>query len=85
MPSGAIRATARGDHEVRDRLPVLVRIHVAYRLVVPAGTRDTVERALERHAGRCPTAASLKGAVAVSWEAEVQEGDTRWTARSDAG
>ncbi len=51
---------------------------MAYRLRVPLGSRDVVERALARHASRCPTAMSLKGAVAVTWEAEVEEGDDRW-------
>lgn len=80
MEGDAIRATARGTNEVRDRIPVLVGIHVLYRLEVPVGSREVVERALERHASRCPTAASLKGAVAVTWEAEVDEGGVRWRA-----
>jgi uncharacterized OsmC-like protein len=66
---------------VRERVPVLVRLHVHYHLAAPPGTRDVVEKALERHAARCPTAMSLKGAVAVTWEAEVTEGDQRWRAR----
>ncbi|NIP79820.1 MAG: hypothetical protein GWM90_11605 [Gemmatimonadetes bacterium] len=38
-------------------------------------------KALGRHASRCPTAMSLKGAVAVTWDAEVAEEDgERWTA-----
>jgi uncharacterized OsmC-like protein len=55
---------------VRDRVPVLVRIHVAYTLHLPPDTRETVERALDRHVTRCPTAKSLEGAVAVTWEAD---------------
>ena len=70
-----IEATAYGYNEIRDRLPVLTRIHVRYRLTIPAGSREMVERALGRHAARCPTAMSLKGAVAVSWSAEVEEDD----------
>lgn len=65
---------------MRDRIPVLVGIHVEYRLRVPGGSREVVERALERHASRCPTAASLRGAVAVTWEAEVDEEGVRWLA-----
>jgi hypothetical protein len=55
---------------------------VAYTLRTPAGTRDTVERALARHVARCPTAMSLAGAVAVTWEAVVLEGDEEWRAAS---
>jgi hypothetical protein len=78
-----IRATAHGYNEVRDRVPVLVRIHVAYRLVTPPGSRDIVEKALARHATRCPTAMSLKGAVAVTWEAAVTEGAEKWAMEGD--
>ncbi len=73
LPSDAIRAEARGINEIRDRLPVLTRIEVAYKLRIPAGTRETVERALSRHQEKCPTAATLKGAVEVSWTAEIEE------------
>jgi uncharacterized OsmC-like protein len=83
LEAGAIEATVQGFNEVRDRLPVLTRIHVSYTLRVPAGSRDTVERLLRRHAARCPTAMSLKGAVDVTWEAEVREGDEAWTAEGN--
>lgn len=79
MAPGAIRATARGFNEMRERVPVLARIHVAYALTVPRGSRETVERSLARHVERCPTAMSLAGAVTVTWEAEVREGEDRWS------
>lgn len=69
----AIAADVTGINEERDRIPTLVEIQVAYRLRIPAGTRETVDRALERHATRCPTARSLEGAVRVTWSAEVEE------------
>ncbi len=78
MPAPDIRGTAFGYHEIRDKVPVLTRVHMAYRLNAPVGSRDTVERALARHAARCPTAVTLKGAVSVTWEAEVHEGDAVW-------
>jgi uncharacterized OsmC-like protein len=78
LPTDAIQAGVFGYNEIRDRIPVLVRIHVRYRLATPPGTRDAVERALTRHVSRCPTARSLAGAVAVSWEAEVREGEEVW-------
>jgi uncharacterized OsmC-like protein len=83
LEGGALEATAYGEHEWRDRLPVLVRIHVAYRLRTPAGSRAAVQRALQRHAPRCPTAATLTGAVTVTWEAEATEGDTTWRLEGD--
>ncbi|HUE76413.1 MAG TPA: OsmC family protein [Longimicrobiales bacterium] len=78
LDGDAIRATVSGTNEVHDRVPVLTRIHVRYTLRTPAGTRETVERALSRHASRCPTAMSLKGAVDVTWEAAVDEAGERW-------
>jgi uncharacterized OsmC-like protein len=83
LEGDAIGATATGTNEIRDRLPVLTAVHVAYRLRTPAGTREVVERALRRHASRCPTAMTLKGAVKVTWSAEVDEAGTVWSAEGD--
>jgi uncharacterized OsmC-like protein len=68
-----ITADVEGVNEVRDGLPVLRRITVRYTLRIPAGSRETVDRALARHGSKCPTAASLAGAVVVEWEAEITE------------
>ena len=68
-----IVADARGIHELRDRIPVLARIEVHYTLNIPAGSRETVDRALSRHVEKCPTARSLEGAVEVAWTAEITE------------
>ena len=73
LASDAIRCEVEGVNEVRDGLPVLTEVRVHYRLRIPAGTRENVDRALARHLDKCPTAASLRGAVAVSWTAEVSE------------
>lgn len=68
-----IVADVVGENELRAGLPVLSRITVQYRLKIPAGTRETVDRVLARHREKCPTAASLEGAVEVSWTAQVEE------------
>ncbi len=68
-----IVAEARGIHELRDRMPVLVRIEVHYTLTIPTGSRETVDRALSRHVEKCPTARSLEGAVEVAWTADITE------------
>ena len=70
---GALSADVEGVNEVRDRLPVLTGIRVHYRLTVSAEDRETVDRALERHQQKCPTAASLAGSVDVSWTADITE------------
>ncbi len=64
---------AEGINEVVDRIPILTRIHVSYTLKIPAESRDVVDRALERHVDKCPTAQSLKGAVQITWEAEINQ------------
>jgi len=68
-----IAATAEGTNEVVDGIIRLTGIHVRYRLRIPAGTRETVDRALSRHRDKCPTAQSLMGAVTVDWTADVSE------------
>jgi organic hydroperoxide reductase OsmC/OhrA len=73
LPGDALAANVLGENELRDGLPVLVRITVSYQLRIPPGTRETVDRLLSRHQDKCPTAASLKGAVDVKWTAEITE------------
>lgn len=68
-----IKATAEGFNQMEERLVRLRRINVHYDLVIPPGTRDKVDRALSTHAEKCSTAQSLKGAVAVTWTADIRE------------
>lgn len=67
----AVTATAEGVNEIRDGIAVLTRIHVRYSLTLPPDApEDKVDRALATHVSKCPTAQSLKGAVAVTWEVD---------------
>ena len=76
MADDAISATAAGINEIIDRIPTLTRIEVHYTLRVPVDApRDKVERALETHVAKCPAAQSLKGAVDISWTADITEGE----------
>jgi organic hydroperoxide reductase OsmC/OhrA len=68
-----ITADVEGINEIRDGVPVLTGIVVRYRLRIPTGTRETVDRALERHQSKCPSAKTLEGAVDVRWEADITE------------
>lgn len=68
-----IAATAHGVNELVDGIVRLTEIRVAYRLRVPAGSRDVVDRALSRHQEKCPTAVSLAAAVRISWTADIEE------------
>ncbi len=69
----AMIAAVTGFNEIVDRTPVLTRIEIEYRMRIPEGTRDVVDWALELHQSKCPTAATLRGAVEVSWTAEIEE------------
>jgi uncharacterized OsmC-like protein len=75
MAPDAIRATAEGTNEVVDGIILLRRIHVHYALRLPAGApRDKVDRALDTHVSKCPTARSIQDCVDITWSAEVAEG-----------
>ncbi len=73
LPTDAIGATAEGTNEVVDGIVRLTEIRIAYRLRIPRGSRDTVERALARHQEKCPTAVTLAPAVPVRWSADIEE------------
>ncbi len=75
MANDAISVEAEGVNEVVDRIVVLTKIHAHYTIRLPEGApRDKVDRALATHVAKCPTAQSLKGAVEVTWSADVTEG-----------
>ncbi len=73
LSADQISAEVTGRNEVREGLPVLVGVHVHYHLSIPAGTRETVDRLLAKHQDKCPTAATLRGVVDVTWEATISE------------
>lgn len=73
VADGDISATAEGTNEIIDRIPTLTRIHVHYTLRIPSGApQDKVSRALETHVSKCPTAQSLKGAVDITWDVDLE-------------
>ena len=69
----AISASGTGVNELVNGIVRLTSITVHYRLTIPAGTRDAVDRALSRHQEKCPTAVSLAAAIAISWTADITE------------
>ena len=77
LEADAIRAEVRGVNEMRDGLPVLTRIEIRYKLRIPSNTREVVDRALSRHQNKCPTAATLKGSVDITWSADIEEVEAR--------
>jgi hypothetical protein len=73
LAGNAISATVEGINEIVDRIPTLTELRVHYRLRIPAGTREVVDRALASHQSKCPSAQSLAAAVRISWTADVTE------------
>jgi uncharacterized OsmC-like protein len=57
---------ATGEVELEDKVLVLKRIEVRYRLKVPEDKRDVAERVHDVHAGSCPVARSIGAAVDIS-------------------
>ncbi len=54
-----------------DKVLVIRRITVRYRLAVPASRREEVERVHDFHARFCPVARSIEGAIEVQTELEL--------------
>lgn len=50
-------------------------IHLHYELAVPADTVEATERTLAAHPQGCPAHESVKGAIDVTWDANVRAGD----------
>jgi uncharacterized OsmC-like protein len=56
---------------VEDKVLVIKRIHVRYRLAgCPPDKREAAERAHAFHASRCPVAKSIGGCIDISTELE---------------
>lgn len=66
-------AEVEGVNELRDKVPVLTELRVHYRMRIPEGSRETVEKILSRHQDYCPSARTLEGSVQISWTADIQE------------
>lgn len=63
---------ARGEVEVEDKVMILRRIHVTYKLRAPEDKREVIERVHGVHARFCPVYRSLEGAIAITTELELE-------------
>jgi organic hydroperoxide reductase OsmC/OhrA len=66
-------ADVEGDIEDVDGVLKITKIRLRYRINIPPGSRDKVERALETYAEKCPAYQSVKGCIDCSWQAVIQE------------
>jgi len=53
----------------------ITTITMHYDLTVPPESREAAERALAVHPAGCPAHESVKGAIAVTWDATLRAGD----------
>ena len=53
----------------------ITAITMHYDLTVPPESREVAERALAVHPAGCPAHESVKGAIAVTWDATLRVGD----------
>ncbi len=69
---GRLVAEVTGECEVSaDGVLLLRRIHVRYTLRADPGRRDAVDRAFQRHVGKCPVARSIGGCVEITTDLEL--------------
>jgi len=66
-------ATVTGDIEDVDGVLKITRIHVHYRLMLPADKRPDAEAALENYITRCPAAQSVIDAIQITLELEMED------------
>jgi len=62
-----------GDVGGLDRVLRITAIRVRYELRVPAGKRDTAERAVATHEQKCPAATSVRGCIPIAITADISE------------
>jgi uncharacterized OsmC-like protein len=73
---GRLVAEVRGEiEEEEDRVLVIKRIHVTYRLKAPAAARETIDRVYGFHQRFCPVYRSLHRAIDITTSLEVEEPD----------
>jgi organic hydroperoxide reductase OsmC/OhrA len=67
----SFQVEAIGEIEMEDRVLIIKRITVRYRLAVAADQREEAERVHGFHARFCPVARSLEGGIEVRTELEL--------------
>ncbi len=65
-------AHVRGEIELVNRVLVIRRIHVHYRLRAPEAVRETVDRVHRIHAEHCPVYQSIHKAIEITTDYELE-------------
>lgn len=66
-------ADVEGDIEEVDGVLKITSIRLHYRLKIPKGSRDKVDRVLAAYAEKCPAYQSVKGCIECTWDVETTE------------
>jgi hypothetical protein len=66
-------AQVEGDIEDVGGVMRITKIRLRYRLKIPPGVREKVDRLLPSYAEQCPAYQSVKGCIECSWDAEIME------------
>lgn len=71
-----LSAEAEGRIEEVDGKMILTKVTLRYRIKVPKGKRESVERALQHHESLCPVSESVRRGITVEWQSEIEEEDS---------
>ena len=72
-PTEKLQASVEGDIQAIDNVLRITTIRVRYRIRIPAGTRERVQRAVDTHATKCPAANSVRGCIDLDIDADITE------------
>jgi uncharacterized OsmC-like protein len=71
---GSLETDVEGDiEEGANKVLLLTRVHIKYRMKIPTGKREQAERALALHHSRCPVSQSVERGIRVEWSADIAE------------
>jgi uncharacterized OsmC-like protein len=72
--NGSLETEVEGDIEEGDnKVLLLTKVHIKYKLNIPKGKREHAERALSLHHLRCPVSQSVERGIRVEWSADITE------------
>jgi len=71
--AGNLVAHVEGDIEDVDGVLKITTIRLHYRIKIPPGSREKVDRALATYADKCPAYLSVKDCISCTWDADIVE------------
>jgi organic hydroperoxide reductase OsmC/OhrA len=71
---GTLETEVEGNvEEGENRVLLLTKVYVKYKLQIPKGKRAQAERSLALHHSQCPVSQSVERGIQVEWSAEITE------------